>query len=79
MIMSTKQLLMSHQVDPNAFKDVVFTKYDGNNGPCVATVSDPMTLEQAVAWAKQCEEDNKVKAQPEKPAAGTVYSAGANG
>ena len=79
MIISCKQLIQLREVDPNAFKDTMFQRYKGNNGPCVSTIDGgAMTIEQAVAYSKEVEAHDKVK-PAEKPAAGQAYTANGQG
>lgn len=75
MIVSCKQLVQMHAIDKNAFSGVIFQTYKGSNGPCVATVDNPMTLEEAIAYSERMEDSNKPKPADEKPAAGTAYRA----
>lgn len=77
MIISCKQLIQLRAVDPDAFKNVTFQKYEGNNGPCVATVEGPMNIEEALAYSHEVEASGKVKPASEKQASGQAYSAGA--
>lgn len=74
MLLAPKQLLDIHKVDKNAFANTVFYKFNGNRGICLATVDEPMNLEEAIAFAEKCEAENAPRAVDERPAAGSAFA-----
>ena len=76
MIISTSQYLQIVERVPTAFKDVLFTKFEGTRGPCLATVDGPMTDIQALEYCKEVRDHGIAKPVEEKKAGNKVFQAG---
>ena len=75
MILSPQQFIDIRKLDSGALKDVVFTKFAGNRGPCIASVDHPMTADEAQAYCEQIVADATPRPVDEKPANGKVFDA----
>lgn len=75
MIISCDQFLQIRKIDPKAMQGVVFQKYEGRNGPCLATVDAPMSADEALEYCATVVSEGKAKPADRK-ADNKVYAAG---